>query len=66
VNLDAMLASDSYLDNVPWTGEPVTVRRLSLTSPPRWKARFLCAICVADICALTRSGRQDNFLQRLE
>jgi hypothetical protein len=46
VNLDAMLASDSYLDNVPWTGEPVTVRRFSLTSAPRWKARFLCT----DLC----------------
>lgn len=31
-NLDAMLASDSYLDNVPWTGDPVTVRSLSLVA----------------------------------
>jgi hypothetical protein len=29
-NLDAMLASDSYLDNVAWTGAPVTVRSLTL------------------------------------
>ncbi|WP_433262132.1 right-handed parallel beta-helix repeat-containing protein [Actinosynnema sp. CS-041913] len=29
-NLDAMLASDSYLDNVPWTGAPVTLRSLTL------------------------------------
>lgn len=29
-NLDAMLASDSYLDDVPWTGDPVTVRSLTL------------------------------------
>ncbi|MBB5956949.1 hypothetical protein FHS29_003542 [Saccharothrix tamanrassetensis] len=29
-NLDAMLASDSYLDDVPWTGGPVTVRSLTL------------------------------------
>ncbi|HEX6351766.1 right-handed parallel beta-helix repeat-containing protein [Actinophytocola sp.] len=29
-NLDAMLASDTYLDNVPWTGEPVTIRSLTL------------------------------------
>ncbi|WP_238412907.1 right-handed parallel beta-helix repeat-containing protein [Saccharothrix deserti] len=29
-NLDAMLASDSYLDDVTWTGDPVTVRSLTL------------------------------------
>ena len=29
-NLDAMLASDTYLDNVPWTGAPVAVRSLTL------------------------------------
>ncbi|MBP2336130.1 right-handed parallel beta-helix repeat-containing protein [Saccharothrix coeruleofusca] len=29
-NLDAMLASDSYLDDVPWTGAPVTIRSLTL------------------------------------
>ncbi|NUT52305.1 MAG: right-handed parallel beta-helix repeat-containing protein [Saccharothrix sp.] len=29
-NLDAMLASDSYLDDVPWTGDPVAVRSLTL------------------------------------
>jgi hypothetical protein len=29
-NLDAMLATASYLDNVPFTGEPVTVRSLTL------------------------------------
>lgn len=29
-NLDAMLASDSYLDNVTWTGSPVAVRSLTL------------------------------------
>ncbi|MBW4721310.1 right-handed parallel beta-helix repeat-containing protein [Saccharothrix obliqua] len=29
-NLDAMLASDSYLDDVPWTGGPVTLRSLTL------------------------------------
>lgn len=29
-NLDAMLASDSYLDDVPWTGDPVTLRSLTL------------------------------------
>jgi hypothetical protein len=29
-NLDAMLASDTYLDNVPWTGSPVAVRSLTL------------------------------------
>jgi hypothetical protein len=30
VNLDAMLASDSYLDNVPWTGSPVSIRQMTL------------------------------------
>ncbi|OXM54916.1 right-handed parallel beta-helix repeat-containing protein [Amycolatopsis alba DSM 44262] len=29
-NLDAMLASDSYLDNAPLTGDPVTLRSLNL------------------------------------
>jgi len=29
-NLDAMLASDTYLDNVSWTGAPVAVRSLTL------------------------------------
>lgn len=29
-NLDAMLASDTYLDDVPWTGTPVTIRSLTL------------------------------------
>lgn len=29
-NLDAMLASDTYLDNDPWTGTPVAVRSLTL------------------------------------
>ncbi|CAM3423436.1 right-handed parallel beta-helix repeat-containing protein [Kibdelosporangium persicum] len=29
-NLDAMLASDTYLDNVDYTGAPVTVRSLTL------------------------------------
>lgn len=29
-NLDAMLASDTYLDNKPWTGGPVTIRSLTL------------------------------------
>lgn len=29
-NLEAMLASDSYLDNVPRTGSPISVRQLTL------------------------------------
>lgn len=29
-NLEAMLASDSYLDNLPRTGSPISIRRLTL------------------------------------
>lgn len=29
-NLDAMFASDSYLDNVAWTGAPIAIRQMTL------------------------------------